>query len=44
VEEKKDIRSNQHGFTKGKSYLTNLIAFYEGMTTWVDEERAVDVV
>ena len=44
VEEKKVIRSSQHGFTKGKSYLTNLIAFYNGMTRWVDEGRAVDVV
>jgi len=24
--------------------LTNLIAFYDGMTSWVDESRAVDVV
>jgi len=44
VEEKKVIRSSQHGFTKGKSCLTSLIAFYDGMTGWVDEERAVDVV
>jgi len=44
VEEKKFIRSSQHGFTKGKSYLTNLIAFYDVMTGWVDEERVVDVV
>ncbi|GAB0206014.1 mitochondrial enolase superfamily member 1 [Grus japonensis] len=44
VEEKKVIRSGQHGFTKGKSWLTNLIAFYDGMTGWVDEGRAVDVV
>ncbi|GAB0208208.1 mitochondrial enolase superfamily member 1 [Grus japonensis] len=44
VEEKKVIRSGQHGFTKGKSCLTSLIAFYDGMTGWVDEGRAVDVV
>jgi len=44
VEEKKVIRSSQHGFTKGKSCLINLIAFYDGMTGWVDEGRAVDVV
>ncbi|GAB0209063.1 mitochondrial enolase superfamily member 1 [Grus japonensis] len=31
-------------FTKGKSCLTSLIAFYDGMTGWVDEGRAVDVV
>ncbi|GAB0183443.1 mitochondrial enolase superfamily member 1 [Grus japonensis] len=38
------MRSGQHGFTKGKSCLTNLIAFYDDMTGWVDEGRAVDVV
>ncbi|PKU43644.1 rna-directed dna polymerase from mobile element jockey- hypothetical protein [Limosa lapponica baueri] len=44
MEEKKAIRSSQHGFTKGKSCLTNLIAFYDGITGWIDERRAVDVV
>jgi len=44
VEEKKVVRSSQHRFTKGKSCLNNLIAFYDGMTGWVDEGRAVDVV
>jgi len=44
VEEKEDTRCSQHGFTKGKSCLTNLIAFYDGMTGWVDEGTAADVV
>ncbi|GAB0181272.1 mitochondrial enolase superfamily member 1 [Grus japonensis] len=44
VEEKKVFGRGQHGFTKGKSCLTNLIAFYDGVTGWVDEGRAVDVV
>ena len=44
VQEKKVIRSSQHGFIKGKSCLSNLIAFYDDMTGWVEERRAVDVV
>ncbi|GAB0181909.1 mitochondrial enolase superfamily member 1 [Grus japonensis] len=44
VEEKKVIGGGQHGFTKRKSCLTNLSAFCDGMTGWVDERRAVDVV
>jgi len=44
VEEKKVIRSTQHGFTKGKSCLTKMIAFYDGVTGWLDERTAVDDV
>jgi len=44
MEEKKVVRSSQHGFTKGKSRLTNLIAFYDGVTGWVGEGKAVGVV
>ncbi|PKU48932.1 rna-directed dna polymerase from mobile element jockey- hypothetical protein [Limosa lapponica baueri] len=44
MEEKKAIRSSQHGFTKGKSCQTNLRAFYDGMTGWMDKKKAVDVV
>ncbi|PKU41030.1 hypothetical protein llap_8677 [Limosa lapponica baueri] len=44
MEDKKSIRSSQRRFTKGKSCLTNLIAFYNGMTGWTDEGRVVDIV
>jgi len=44
VEEKKIVRSSQHGVTKAKSSLNNLIAFYDGMTGWVDERKVVDLV
>ncbi|KAJ7399644.1 hypothetical protein BTVI_112959 [Pitangus sulphuratus] len=39
----KAIGSSQHGFTKGKSCLTYLIAFYDETTTWMCEGRGVDV-
>lgn len=42
--DKKVISSSQHGFNKGKSYLTNLMAFYGETTTWMDEEKAVDII
>ncbi|KAJ7407716.1 hypothetical protein BTVI_62360 [Pitangus sulphuratus] len=42
--EEKVIKSSQYGFTGGKSCLTSLIAFYEGMSGWVDEGGAVDAV
>ncbi|CAM5084468.1 unnamed protein product [Eretmochelys imbricata] len=42
--ERKVIRNSQHGFTKGKSCLTNLIAFYDEITGSVDEGKAVDVL
>ncbi|CAM4334724.1 unnamed protein product [Caretta caretta] len=43
-EGRKVIRNSQHGFTKGKSCLTNLIAFYDEITGSVDEGKAVDVL
>ncbi|CAM4578822.1 unnamed protein product [Lepidochelys olivacea] len=44
LEERKVIRNSQHGFTKGKLCLTNLIAFYDEITGSVDERKVVDVL
>ncbi|CAM5073130.1 unnamed protein product [Natator depressus] len=44
LHERKVIRNSQHGFTKGRSCLTNLIAFYDEITDSVDEGKAVDVL
>ncbi|CAM4601780.1 unnamed protein product [Lepidochelys olivacea] len=44
LEERKVIRNSQHGFTKGKSCLTNLIAFYDEITGSVHEGKAVNVL
>ena len=38
------IRPSQHGFTNGRSCLTNLISFYDKVTRLVHEGKAVNVV
>lgn len=39
LEEKKIIRGSQYRFTKGKSCLTNNVAFYDVISGWVDERE-----
>ena len=38
------VKGSQHGFPKGSSCLTNLLEFYEAVSDWVDDGKAMDIV
>jgi len=44
LENFKLIRDSQHGFTKGRSCLTNLLEFFEEVTKLLDSGQPVDVI
>jgi len=44
MDNKEVTGDSQHGFIKGKSCLTSLVAFYVGVKALMDKGRATDII
>jgi len=44
MDDRRVIPDSQHGFTKGKSCLTNRVGFCDGPAVAMDKGRATDVI
>jgi len=44
LEDGEVIQDSQHDFTKSKTFLTNIVTLYDGVTRSVDKRRAMDAI
>lgn len=44
MKDREVVPDSQYGFTNGKSHLTNIVTFCDGLTTPMDKGRATDAI